>query len=245
MKSREEKIQEIRAEAIWAAHCRLLRRRRQDLLLRRRVLAYVRRSGIPRRRFRSIPYRWDGKSVSLDAPPGASHFDWSLHLAHDVNHWRVTPPSRRKLPEFGLGAAPYMFELAQAQKWEGVLDPRWRNKRVVTDAYSNREEAVTSTLDAIVFSLLGISDHFVVGWLAEVTDWSSAWARYQRRIKPLLSRRELRCADSLFTRLADLDLPFKIDVEKIRFQEDYHEQRAKASASSQGGEPPQDQEHGG
>lgn len=232
MDSRAEGFGVIDAEAIWSARCERLRKRRQDLLLRRRVLAYVRRSGIPRQRFRSIPYRWDGRRVSIEAPPGASHFDWSLHLAHDVNHWRVTPPSRRKLPEFGLGVAPYMFELAQAQRWEGTLDPRWRNKRVVTDAYSNREEAVTSTLDAIVFSMLGLGDHFVVGWLAEVTDWETAWSRYQRRIKPLLSRRELRYADSLFIRLADLDLPFQIDVEKIRFQEDYHEQRAEARASS-------------
>lgn len=79
------------------------------------------------------PYSWDGRAfASHDSAGNKLGPEWTLH---DVSHWRIASPTRRKRPEFGLGVAPN----------------GWRPhdlRRRVADRTANVEELAASMIDA-------------------------------------------------------------------------------------------------
>jgi len=51
-------------------------------------------------------YSWDGRAVRVRSEA------WVL--LHEIAHWQLCPPSRRGLPDFGLGAGPETGRTAEA-----------------------------------------------------------------------------------------------------------------------------------
>lgn len=134
--------------------------KKKTLLLRRRVLRYVKR-WIKTRCRNNTMTRWDGQYLRLDYPAGdwgsdSAHFEWSQHLVHDVSHYRTCSNRLRRLPEFGLGAAPFF----QAS---GV-------RRVVSARYAEKLERRATILDILVMLKLRFDFDAVHEWWVEVSD---------------------------------------------------------------------------
>jgi len=55
-------------------------------------------------------FSWDGARVRTESEPAV--------LVHEVAHYQIAPPSRRFLPDFGLGAGPEtgLIEIAEAAR---------------------------------------------------------------------------------------------------------------------------------
>ena len=76
---------------------------------RETAVAWARRLGIavideePSRAF-----SWDGQALRTRSEPCV--------LFHEIAHWQLAPPSRRALPDFGLGAGPETGRKAEADR---------------------------------------------------------------------------------------------------------------------------------
>jgi hypothetical protein len=81
-------------------------------------------------------YSWDGKVLRTESEP------WVI--LHEVAHWLLCPPTRRHLPDFGLGAGPETGFQAEA-------DAACR----VDDASKQEDEVLSSLLGILLQAELG------------------------------------------------------------------------------------------
>lgn len=72
-------------------------------------------------------FSWDGAVIRSRSEPSV--------LLHEIAHWRICPPARRALPDFGLGAGPESGRKAAADA-----------ARATDPACQEREEAMASVL---------------------------------------------------------------------------------------------------
>ena len=82
--------------------------------------------------------------ATIDEPPAQS-FSWdgqavrtrteTAVLLHEIAHWQIAPPTRRNLPDFGLGAGPETGRVAEAN-----------SVRCVDDRVREKEENLASLL---------------------------------------------------------------------------------------------------
>lgn len=77
--------------------------------------APIRPDGIPDRApCWSQPVGWDGQSIHLVAGEG----DVDERVLHEVCHFLVTPPERRRVPNWGLGPGPRLVDTKTADNEE-------------------------------------------------------------------------------------------------------------------------------
>jgi hypothetical protein len=79
-------------------------------------------------------FGWDGKSIATGVKRNATD------ILHDLAHWLVAPPSRRKIEDFGLGRGP---------------DSGGDARRIVGDEWADNEEEVVSFLGIVWEAALG------------------------------------------------------------------------------------------
>lgn len=117
--------------------------------LRGRAVRWAKTTGAPIRWRGKFVSRWDGKTLCLAA---VSCFPIEARqIIHEVNHWRIAPPHRKALPNYGLGT--------------GIDDngPKLVGRRV----RENEELAVTA-LDLDVMLQLEFPLDEIRSWLVEV-----------------------------------------------------------------------------
>ena len=86
---------------------------------RAKTLKFARKTGIPLRHTPGWAFQWDGKRI-------ATHKQTHSSILHDIAHWCVAAPERRRVKEFGLGPgpdaegtdAPYKVHFRTSQKEE-------------------------------------------------------------------------------------------------------------------------------
>jgi hypothetical protein len=81
-------------------------------------------------------FSWDGSVLRTRSEP------WVI--LHEVAHWLISPPARRALPDFGVGAGPESGRKAYAEA-----------ARVVDDATQQEDEALSSLLGILLEAALG------------------------------------------------------------------------------------------
>lgn len=73
----------------------------------RRVRDLAKRFGVKLDDQRTRGYAYDGYSIrTRNRSEGAGEQRRWSNVLHDIAHWLVADPARRKLPDFGLGNAP-------------------------------------------------------------------------------------------------------------------------------------------
>jgi hypothetical protein len=81
-------------------------------------------------------FSWDGAVLRTRSEP------WVI--LHEVAHWLLCPPARRRLPDFGVGAGPESGRKAEADA-----------ARCVDDATQQQEEVLSSLLGILLEVELG------------------------------------------------------------------------------------------
>ena len=81
-------------------------------------------------------FSWDGTVLRVRSEP------WVI--LHEVAHWLICPPERRRLPDFGVGAGPESGRKAEADE-----------ARCVDDATQQEDEALSSLLGVLLQVELG------------------------------------------------------------------------------------------
>jgi len=81
-------------------------------------------------------FSWDGQAIRALSEPCV--------LLHEIAHWQISPPARRALYDFGLGAGPETGRRAEADA-----------ARVADFATQEREEAMASLLGILWETELG------------------------------------------------------------------------------------------
>jgi hypothetical protein len=72
-----------------------------------KAVALARRMGIPTRdEDPAVAFSWDGEAIRTRSETSV--------VFHEIAHWQITHPARRKLPDFGLGAGPESGRAADA-----------------------------------------------------------------------------------------------------------------------------------
>jgi hypothetical protein len=109
--------------------------------------------------------------AALDEPPAAA-FSWdgerlrteseAYVILHEIAHWQICPPDRRRLPDFGLGAGPETGRKADADA-----------ARVVSDETKQEEECLASVLGILWEADLG--QPAVAAFLEQ--NWLEGWRR--------------------------------------------------------------------
>ena len=79
---------------------------------------------------------WDGKVLRTRSEP------WVI--LHEIAHWLIAPPARRRLPDFGVGAGPESGHKAEADR-----------ARCVDEAMQQEDEALASLLGVLLEAELG------------------------------------------------------------------------------------------
>lgn len=124
----------------------------------------------------------------LDQEPAAA-FSWDGHairtrseasvLIHEVAHWQIAAPDRRRLPDFGLGAGPETGRVAEADA-----------ARCTPDAVKEHEELMASLLGILWEAALGqpaIHAFVEQNWL-EAWERPAAGEQFRRTVDDLVSR---------------------------------------------------------
>lgn len=134
------------------------------------ALSYVWDVGMPIKRHGNDRLAWNGKNYNADR---IGEDDTAIRLLiHDANHYRVAG-KRRRLVEFGLGKALYTES-----------DPQRR----VSDEQASRDEAMASTLDALILTRLGDESREIRSWLREGLDGEYGWGlveSFRREVRGL------------------------------------------------------------
>lgn len=81
-------------------------------------------------------FSWDGSVLRVQSEP------WVI--LHEVAHWLISPPARRHLPDFGVGAGPESGRKTEADA-----------ARVVDEATQQEDEALSSLLGILLEAELG------------------------------------------------------------------------------------------
>jgi hypothetical protein len=76
-------------------------------------------------------FSWDGKVLRVRSEP------WVI--LHEIAHWLISPPERRRLPDFGVGAGPESGRKEEAD-----------HARCVDDAAQQDDEALSSLLGVLL-----------------------------------------------------------------------------------------------
>lgn len=142
------------------------------------AVALATANGIPTRdEAPAASFSWDGSVLRTRSEP------WVI--LHEVAHWLISPPDRRRLPDFGVGAGPESGLKAEADA-----------ARVVDDVGQQEDEALSSLLGILLEAALGqpaIQAFLEQNWL-EGHERPGA-AQHFRAVVAALRRRGLIDAD--------------------------------------------------
>jgi hypothetical protein len=101
------------------------------------AVALAEANGIPTRdEPPAVAFSWDGAVLRARSEP------WVI--LHEIAHWLICPPERRRLPDFGVGAGPESGLQADAER-----------ARVVDAAAQQEDEALASLLGVLLEAELG------------------------------------------------------------------------------------------
>jgi hypothetical protein len=103
---------------------------------RREAVALARRFGMSVSEGPSVAFSWDGHLLRTDTE--------AFVLVHEVAHFQVASPARRRMIDFGLGAGPDTVDRAAADR-----------AAVLTEIAREREEAMVSLLGVLWEVALG------------------------------------------------------------------------------------------
>lgn len=140
---------------------------------RRQALDLVESFGIPAIDAEPVSaFSWDGVAIRTRSEASV--------LVHEVAHWQIAPPDRRRLADFGLGAGPEtgFVEIADAA-------------RCVTDGVKEHEELMASLLGILWEAAL---DQPAIHAFIE-QNWLESWERpaagdqFRRTVDDLIARR--------------------------------------------------------
>jgi len=117
------------------------------------AVALARRLGIPvLDEAPAVAFSWDGRQLRVDSEA------WVL--LHEVAHWQLAPPARRRLYDFGLGAGPETGRKDAADR-----------ARCLDDRDRDAEEAAASLLGVLWEAELGqpaihafLEQNWLEGW---------------------------------------------------------------------------------
>lgn len=139
---------------------------------RRAGVALAARFGIPTLdEAPSAAFSWDGTAIRARSE--------ACVLIHEIAHWQITPPARRRLADFGLGAGPETGSVAAANA-----------ARCVSDAEKERDELLASLLGILWEAALGqpaIHAFIEQNWL-EAWDRPAAADQFRRTVEELRAR---------------------------------------------------------
>lgn len=116
-------------------------------------------------------FSWDGRAIACRSEASV--------LIHEVAHWLLAPPERRRLPDFGLGAGPETGRRAEAERSKAV------------DAATEQEEESLASLLGILWEA-ELSQPAILAFLEQ--NWLEGDARagtvrhFQRHLELLASR---------------------------------------------------------
>lgn len=116
-------------------------------------------------------FSWDGHAIRTKSEASV--------LIHEVAHWQIAPPDRRRLADFGLGAGPETGRVAEADA-----------ARCATDAVKEHEELMASLLGILWEAELGqpaIHAFVEQNWL-EAWERPAAGEQFRRTVDDLVSR---------------------------------------------------------
>jgi hypothetical protein len=119
----------------------------------------------------SAAFSWDGNVIRVRSE--------AYVLIHEIAHWQIALPERRRLVDFGLGAGPETGRVAEADA-----------ARCVSDAAKEQEELLASLLGILWEARLGqpaIHAFVEQNWL-EAWDRPSAADQFRRTVDELVSR---------------------------------------------------------
>lgn len=140
---------------------------------RRQALDLVQSFGIPAIDAEPVSaFSWDGAAIRTRSEVSV--------LIHEVAHWQIAPPDRRRLPDFGLGAGPETGFVEVAD-----------SARCVTDAVKEHEELMASLLGILWEATLGqpaIHAFIEQNWL-ESWERPAAGEQFRRTVEDLIARR--------------------------------------------------------
>lgn len=97
---------------------------------------------------------WDGRDAMVDSP---------AHLCHEIGHYLVAAPSRRSLPDYGLGPLIYHGELLP---------------QVVSEEYARLEECYASLLGLAFMQQAGMAWQTAYcghGWLDDDFEYAASF----------------------------------------------------------------------
>jgi hypothetical protein len=103
---------------------------------RRETIALARRFGMSVSEGPSVGFSWDGQLLRTDTE--------AFVLVHEVAHFQVASPARRRMIDFGLGAGPDTLDRAAADR-----------AAVLPEIAREREEAMASLLGVLWEIALG------------------------------------------------------------------------------------------
>jgi hypothetical protein len=102
----------------------------------------------------AVAFSWDGRCLRVESEASV--------VLHEIAHWQICPPERRRLPDFGLGAGPETGRKAEADA-----------ARVVSDAAKQAEECLASLLGVLWEAALG--QPAIAAFLEQ--NWFEGWRR--------------------------------------------------------------------
>lgn len=102
----------------------------------------------------AVAFSWDGTAIRARSE--------ACVLIHEIAHWLVAPPHRRKVIDFGLGAGPETGRVEEAER-----------ARCVPDHVKEREELLASLLGILWEAALG--QPAIHAFIEQ--NWLEAWDR--------------------------------------------------------------------
>jgi hypothetical protein len=102
----------------------------------------------------AVAFSWDGRWLRAESEASV--------VLHEIAHWQICPPERRRLPDFGLGAGPETGRKAEADA-----------ARVASDVAKQEEECLASLLGILWEAALG--QPAIAAFLEQ--NWLEGWRR--------------------------------------------------------------------
>ena len=119
----------------------------------------------------AVAFSWDGHAIRTRSETSV--------VFHEIAHWQIAPPERRRLPDFGVGAGPESGRIEEA------------NAAICVDAAAREEEENLSSLLGILWeveydepAILAFAEQ---NWL-ELYDRPSTPAHFARCLHALKER---------------------------------------------------------